>query len=136
MEESSSSDDSSLLSISDGLTMSPVLSTSKLQTTPSPPSKGAILILISPILDPSRLLRPLPYIPELLIYLSQQSFQGKDACRLLKSLASTIISRTKAEDDSRNTGGSLDERRSIGRLVVTCKESPTRQGLFGYVSGP
>ncbi|KAK0184258.1 hypothetical protein F5146DRAFT_253909 [Armillaria mellea] len=44
MEDSSSSDDSSLSSKSDGSTTSPVLSTSTLQTTPSPPPKGAILI--------------------------------------------------------------------------------------------
>ncbi|KAK0205624.1 hypothetical protein IW262DRAFT_1422262 [Armillaria fumosa] len=55
MEESSSSDDSSLSSKSDGSTTSPVLSTSTLQTTPSPPPKEAILIPVSPILEPPRL---------------------------------------------------------------------------------
>ncbi|KAK0197685.1 hypothetical protein F5146DRAFT_1116753 [Armillaria mellea] len=57
MEDCSSSDDSSLSSKSDGSTTSPVLSTSTLQTTPSPPPKGAILIptdtLYSAIADPS-----------------------------------------------------------------------------------
>ncbi len=79
MEESSSSDDSSLSGKSDGSTTSPVLSTSTLQTTPSPPPKEAILIPVSPILDPPRLLRAIPYIPESLIHLPGQNlevFQG------------------------------------------------------------
>ncbi|KAK0484079.1 hypothetical protein EDD18DRAFT_1361925 [Armillaria luteobubalina] len=45
--------DSSLSSRSEGSTTSPVLSTSTLQTTPSPPPKQAIWIPLSPILDPS-----------------------------------------------------------------------------------
>ncbi|KAK0184221.1 hypothetical protein F5146DRAFT_252241 [Armillaria mellea] len=80
MEDSSSSDDSSLSSKSDGSTTSPVLSTSILQTTPSPPPKEAILIPVSPILDPPRLFRPISYIPESLIHLPEQSsevFQGR-----------------------------------------------------------
>ncbi|KAK0471654.1 hypothetical protein IW261DRAFT_832526 [Armillaria novae-zelandiae] len=53
--------------------MSPVLSTSTLQTTPSLPPKEAILIPISPILDPPRLLRPIPYILQSMNHLLEQS---------------------------------------------------------------
>ncbi|PBK59289.1 hypothetical protein ARMSODRAFT_967067 [Armillaria solidipes] len=103
MEESSSSDDSSLSSKSDGSTTSPVLSTSTLQTTPSPPPKEAILIPVSPILDPPRLLRPIPYIPESLIHLPEQSlevFQGiwRDACRPLYHCRCKICERAKAAE--------------------------------------
>ncbi|KAK0207598.1 hypothetical protein IW262DRAFT_533486 [Armillaria fumosa] len=76
IEESSNSDDSSLSSKLDGSTTSPVLSTSTLQTTPSPPPKEAILIPVLPILDPPRLLRPIPYVPESLIHLPEQSLEG------------------------------------------------------------
>ncbi|KAK0183744.1 hypothetical protein F5146DRAFT_1080286 [Armillaria mellea] len=101
MEDSSSSDDSSLSSKSDGSTTSPVLSTSILQTTPSPPPKEAILIPVSPILDPPRLFRPISYIPESLIHLPEQSsevFQGiwRDACRPLYHCRCEICERAKA----------------------------------------
>jgi cytoskeletal protein RodZ len=79
------SDDSSVSSKSDGSSAtSPVSSTTTLQTTPSPPprldrkdkdelgeavaqssssSSRPITIAVSPVLDPTRLLRPIPFIP-------------------------------------------------------------------------
>ncbi|KAK0490194.1 hypothetical protein EDD18DRAFT_1358830 [Armillaria luteobubalina] len=60
-------------------------------------------ISISPILDPPRLLRPIPYIPESLINLPKQSlevFQGiwRDACRPLYHCRCKICERAKAAE--------------------------------------
>ncbi|KAK0470723.1 hypothetical protein IW261DRAFT_1597680 [Armillaria novae-zelandiae] len=95
MDESSSSDDSSLSSQCDRSTTSPM--------TPSPPPKEAILIPVSPIFDPPRLLRPIPYIPESLINLPEQSlevFQGiwRAACRPLYHCRCKICKRAKAAE--------------------------------------
>ncbi|KAK0470716.1 hypothetical protein IW261DRAFT_1515116 [Armillaria novae-zelandiae] len=75
MEESASSDGCALCSNSDGSTTSPVLLTSTLQITPSPPPKEAIFMPLSLILDPPHLWRPIPYIPESLTYLREQSLE-------------------------------------------------------------
>ncbi|KAK0476916.1 hypothetical protein EDD18DRAFT_1382925 [Armillaria luteobubalina] len=100
MEESRSSDNSSLSSRSDGSTMSPVLSTSTLQTMPFPLPKEAILIPVSPIVDPPWRLRPILYIPELLIYLHGQNLEvfqliWSDTCRPLYHCQYKIYERAK-----------------------------------------
>ncbi|KAK0472316.1 hypothetical protein IW261DRAFT_812121 [Armillaria novae-zelandiae] len=98
MKKSSSSDDFSLSSKSDGSTTSPVLSTSTLQTTPTPPPNEAILIPVSPILDPPRLLRLIPYIPESLINLLFSKEYGEDACRPLYHCRCKICERAKGAE--------------------------------------
>ncbi|KAK0484095.1 hypothetical protein EDD18DRAFT_1430138 [Armillaria luteobubalina] len=115
MEESDSSEDSSLSSRSDGSTTSPVLSTSTLQTAPSPPPKEAILIPVSPILDPPRLFRPIPYIPELPIHLPEQSlefFQGRKISATVAAeihLPSPEVNEAEADKEDLNYDADYDE---------------------------
>ncbi|KAK0492421.1 hypothetical protein EDD18DRAFT_460106 [Armillaria luteobubalina] len=92
-----------LFSRSDGSTTSPVLSISTLQTMPSPSPKEANFIPVSPILAHPRLLRPIPYIPESLIHLPEQSsevFQGiwRDTCRPLYHCRCKICERAIAAE--------------------------------------
>ncbi|KAG6382190.1 hypothetical protein JVT61DRAFT_840 [Boletus reticuloceps] len=99
-------------------TTSPVLSTTTLQTTPSPPPTHekdkcagerdatlrkqppsvAIPIPISPVLPSPRLIHPIPYVPVTLVHMAQYSFEAfknvwREACAPLYHCRCTICER-------------------------------------------
>ena len=98
------SDDSSLSSKSDGShTTSPVLSTTTLQTTPSPPpSEGKkedndhaimtrpVTIAVAPVLDPPRLLRPIPHVPTTVSHMPHYSLDAFKLVSLFLLVPSSI----------------------------------------------
>ncbi|KAJ8489895.1 hypothetical protein ONZ45_g13396 [Pleurotus djamor] len=114
------SDDSSSSTRSDGShTTSPVLSTTTLQTTPSPPPLDKddietvptpITIAVAPVLNPPRLLRPIPHVPVTLSNLPQYSFDAfktvwREACAPLYHCRCRICERAqcRANADANHT---------------------------------
>ncbi|KAJ7678643.1 hypothetical protein B0H17DRAFT_1206701 [Mycena rosella] len=90
---------------------SPVLSTSTLGTTPSPPPLGEHhkgteeqrqpTIAVMPVLDPPRLLRPIPYVPETIAHLPPYSIEAlrtvwREACAPLYHCRCSICERAMA----------------------------------------
>ncbi|KAF8214150.1 hypothetical protein K438DRAFT_1802973 [Mycena galopus ATCC 62051] len=106
---------------------SPVLSTSTLGTTPSPPPLGEQqrkeaerergrererevkpTIPVSPVLNPPRLLRPIPYIPETIVHLPQYSVEAlrmvwREACEPLYHCRCSVCERAMAAQQGKNT---------------------------------
>ncbi|KAF4562976.1 hypothetical protein EYR40_007306 [Pleurotus pulmonarius] len=109
------SDDSSSSTKSDGShTTSPVLSTSTLQTTPSPPPldkkddtnldtmSRRVTIAVAPVLDPPRLLRSIPYIPITISNLPQYSLEAfkavwREACAPLYHCRCRVCERAQVK---------------------------------------
>ncbi|KAF8829636.1 hypothetical protein F5879DRAFT_877000 [Lentinula edodes] len=93
---------------------SPVLSTTTLQTTPSPPpiedksasadSKNvyrAVTIAVSPVLDPPRLIHPIPHVPIMAAHLPHFSLEAfrmvwREACAPLYHCRCKICERAQA----------------------------------------
>ncbi|KAJ3862961.1 hypothetical protein EV359DRAFT_82823 [Lentinula novae-zelandiae] len=93
---------------------SPVLSTTTLQTTPSPPpiedkSAGAdsknvyraVTIAVSPVLDPPRLIHPIPHVPVMAAHLPHFSLEAfrmvwREACAPLYHCRCKICERAQA----------------------------------------
>ncbi|KAF7428973.1 hypothetical protein PC9H_008210 [Pleurotus ostreatus] len=133
------SDDSSSSTKSDGShTTSPVLSTSTLQTTPSPPPVdnkddsnidthlGRVTIAVAPVLDPPRLLRSIPYIPITISNLPQYSLEAfkavwREACAPLYHCRCRVCERAQAKA----SGG------AVAPIVV-----PTQQASAPSITAP
>ncbi|KAL0576435.1 hypothetical protein V5O48_005540 [Marasmius crinis-equi] len=109
---------------------SPVLSTSTLQTTPSPPpladgrdhAKSAertarpetrpITIAVAPVLDPPRLIHPIPYVPLTATHLPSYSIESfkstwREACGPLYHCRCKICARAQAKQ-AEAAGGTLN----------------------------
>ncbi|TFK45142.1 hypothetical protein BDQ12DRAFT_674210 [Crucibulum laeve] len=115
-----SSNGSSSTKSSDGssITTSPVLSTTTLQTTPSPPPSDEgekkeeeysrpVTIPVSPVLDPPRLLRQIPYVPTTISHLPFYSMEAlktvwREACAPLYHCRCSICERAMAANAGAN----------------------------------
>ncbi|KAF8883286.1 hypothetical protein BD779DRAFT_1674621 [Infundibulicybe gibba] len=133
-DESSSTSTSTPSSGRSSNTTSPVLSTTTLQTTPSPPPLSVIsvpdekkddddgflvveiaakpTIPISPVLDPPRMLRPIPYVPVTIAHMPHYSLEAfkavwREACAPLYHCRCTICERamTKANNPDGSAEG-------------------------------
>ncbi|KAJ6447770.1 hypothetical protein C8R45DRAFT_1047378, partial [Mycena sanguinolenta] len=110
--EGEGSDDSGLTPRT-GTDTSPVLSTSTLGTTPSPPplevpkservraAAEIKTIPVAPVLNPPRLLRPIPYVPETIAHLPQYSLEAlrtvwREACEPLYHCRCSVCERAMA----------------------------------------
>ncbi|PFH47479.1 hypothetical protein AMATHDRAFT_198000 [Amanita thiersii Skay4041] len=135
---------------------SPVLSTSTLQTTPSPPpattssssttattvTARPITIAVSPVLDPPKLLRPIPYVPVTLSHLPQYSLEAfravwREACAPLYHCRCKICERAmvKANADaaaSSQANGSIPVSQALeSRQSASSPSLPTREHRDG-----
>ncbi|KAJ7795415.1 hypothetical protein B0H14DRAFT_2919288 [Mycena olivaceomarginata] len=135
------SDDSSAGTPSDP---SPVLSTSTLGTTPSPPPIGERdlhhsknkereldirpTIPVAPVLDPPRLLRPIPYIPESITHLPSYSLEAikavwREACMPLYHCRCTVCERAMAAQN----GGKAPSTTTTSAAARASTPAPTPQ---------
>ncbi|KAJ6517490.1 hypothetical protein C8R47DRAFT_1205714 [Mycena vitilis] len=104
---------------------SPVLSTSTPGTTPSPPPLGKHdlkekdarrrelprqpMIAVAPVLNPPKLIRPIPYVPETLDHLPQYSIEAlkavwREACAPLYHCRCSICERAMAAQQALQSG--------------------------------
>ncbi|KAJ4471443.1 hypothetical protein J3R30DRAFT_3685774 [Lentinula aciculospora] len=110
-DDHSTSSGSSRSSDESSVAISPVLSTTTLQTTPSPPPieekntsavlknvARAVTIAVSPVLDPPRLIHPIPHVPVMAAHLphfSLEAFRMASFISILIRLNKLIVSASQ-----------------------------------------
>ncbi|KAL0955531.1 hypothetical protein HGRIS_001769 [Hohenbuehelia grisea] len=121
----------------DSDTTSPVLSTTTLQTTPSPPPNEdkvveeaelvsrPVTIAVDPVLDPPRLLRPIPHIPVTISHLPQYSLDSfktvwRNACEPLYHCRCSICERAQTKE----TGLSVASQATSPVILVPAAPIP------------
>ncbi|KAF7326448.1 hypothetical protein MVEN_02615400 [Mycena venus] len=132
---------------------SPVLSTSTLGTTPSPPPLGEReheerqrkekhaaarveereikpTIPVSPVLNPPRLLRPIPYIPETIAHLPPYSLDAikavwREACAPLYHCRCTVCERAMAAQQAAQGGNASKATTSPATTTISVPPAPT-----------
>ncbi|KAJ7604292.1 hypothetical protein DFH06DRAFT_1487707 [Mycena polygramma] len=127
---------------------SPVLSTSTLGTTPSPPpldersrkEKDAQrrelarqpTIAVTPVLNPPRLLRPIPYVPETLDHLPQYSIEAlkavwREACAPLYHCRCSICERAMAAQQAAQGGSPTKATTTTSAARAATPAPPDKQ---------